>query len=571
MKNTLTVIIMILFVLTGCTNSGEHEGCSNEYKEAVTTEVPAIPTAILNTVSPDRSEEIIAGTGAVKTVMPPEISREGMPEGSLNQTNKNAEITPTRNTIEEIFELPRTSPTEEVVEEVAEETGSGPEIKAVYAENALSGIVEVPDKGLPVTNEVQESPKSPPADPVGILQVPADEDVEIRPELHGKKADPPAAASDVPEKEPTGVEETEIIAAAPPVSLEMPTKEFLAGTDILPAAEETEPRVGTSREDISVKPRPAGIERIALLPLENLTEKAGFLKQINTVLTYHLEKKGVEVVHGSSLDDYICEQRIRSAGLVPEELAHKLRDKFDVTAIMTGSVISFSSEKTPKLGILMRLIDSSSGRIRWAGYAYATGDDFSTILGLGRISSIYSLIPRVIGDLLKSLSAEKLNEEMGSLPKVALMPFKNNSDFKYAGKIAMYMFMVELLKNQRFEPIEYGNTRNRIIKLRIRQRGELDFDSIKKLSEPLGADAVLIGVVDGYSKETEMLSSSEVAITARLINSSKNRIVWYNTHRLRGEDKGITLNWGTAGAVHNLAYNVVIRMVKDMGLAQRLN
>ncbi len=304
--------------------------------------------------------------------------------------------------------------------------------------------------------------------------------------------------------------------------------------------------------------------RIALLPFENLTDEREVIKHVIPAITYHLENKGIEVISGEGLNDFLCGKRVRSSGQVSRELAEALKKEFDVKAILTGSVLSFNADENPRFGVLVRLIDAYSGTILWAGYETAAGDDFETILGLGKIKSIYSLIPKVMENLFSSFDQEMLYKKEGAERKVAVLPFQNNSKYKHAGKIAMYMFLVEMLKNQAYEPIEYGNTRNQIINLRIWNRGAMDYESIRALSEPLDAVGILLGVVDSYSMGLDVSASPKVAITARLIDSGKSRIIWYNSHELSGEDEVIALDWGRIKSVHKVAHNVVVHMVKEM-------
>ena len=363
---------------------------------------------------------------------------------------------------------------------------------------------------------------------------------------------------------------------------EMPTpvlpdkEDGIAMTASLPAETEEKPseessvKTGTVQEEVAaVENAPEdNREKIVLLPLENLTDEIDILKHVSPVLAYRLEKKGLKVLYGDNINNYICKERIRSSGLVSKELAVKLKEEFGAIAIVTGSIVSYSTDDDPKFGVLVRVIDSSSGAILWADYASATGEDFTTILGLGTIKSIHSLVPRVIDKLLASFTAEKLHEEKKSARKVVVMPFQNNTLYRNSGKIVMYMFLVELLKNKEFEPIEYGNTREQIINLRIRHRGELDYESVNALSGPLVADGIVLGVVDSYLNKIDDTTSPKVGITARLIDSSNNRIIWYNSHQLNGEDEVIALGWGRIKSVHKVAQKLVAWLVNDMGAAK---
>jgi TolB-like protein len=305
--------------------------------------------------------------------------------------------------------------------------------------------------------------------------------------------------------------------------------------------------------------------RVALLTLENLSDNKNALKHVMPVLLGQLEKKGLEVVDEDSLNNFLCKERVRATGYVSKELAGKIKKEFKAKNIVAGSIISFSTGENPKFGILARLIDSSDGGILWADYASATGDDFVTIFGLGKVRTIFSLIPRVMDKLFASFSIEGLHREIEPSYRVAVMPFQNDSDFKNAGIIAMYMFTIELLKNQKFEPIEYGNIRNLIVSLRIRNRGDLNYKNISAFSEQLGASGILLGVVDNYKNGMAVSSSPKVGMSARLLDGRTNKILWYNSHQLSGEENIIVFDWGRIRSVHTVASKVASNLVKKMG------
>ncbi|MBI4682024.1 MAG: hypothetical protein HY757_02855 [Nitrospirae bacterium] len=319
----------------------------------------------------------------------------------------------------------------------------------------------------------------------------------------------------------------------------------------------------------AVKKRPVKVvrNRVALLPFDNLTEDKTALRHVMPFLIGRLEERGLEVVDEDNLNSLLCKERVRETGYVSKEIARKIREEFGAETVLAGAIISFSTQETPKFGILARLIDSNDGRILWADFASATGDDFITILGLGKLQTVFSLIPRVTDMLFADFKIEGLQKKAEPSYKIAVMPFLNNSDRKNAGIIAMYMFIIELLKNQKFEPIEYGNIRDIIVSLRIRNKGELNFNNINALSEPLSANGILVGIVDSYENGLDNASAPRVAITARLLDGRTGKILWYNSHELSGEENIVILDWGRIRAVHKVAYDVVANLVKKMGAA----
>ena len=339
-------------------------------------------------------------------------------------------------------------------------------------------------------------------------------------------------------------------------------------TETVPPGEEEAKPVDKPEAIASAVPVEETGNRVAVFPFENFSDNKNALKYVMPVLIGHLGKKGVEVVDEERLSEYLCNERVRSTGYVSKELARKIKEKFKVKAILVGSVISFSTGKNPEFGILARLIDPSDGGILWADYASATGEDFTGILGLGRLSTVFSLIPKVMDTLLTSFYVKTLQGETEHSYRIAVMPFQNNTDFRNAGMIAMYMFMVELLKNKKFEPIEYGNIRDLIVSLRIRNRGELDYNNMNVLSEKLGASGILLGAVDNFTKGAAASSPPKAAVSARLLDGGNNKILWYNNRQLSGEENVIAFDWGRIRSVHTVAYRVVESLVKNMGLKQ---
>jgi TolB-like protein len=355
------------------------------------------------------------------------------------------------------------------------------------------------------------------------------------------------------EEEEKPVDEEPVIAEEPP------------GEEEVSAMDERMEEPVDDREEIQ-EGLPALVERnsVAIFPFENFTEDMNALNHVSPLLIERLEKKGFSVVDQDSLVDYLCKERVRSTGYVSKELAGKIRTKFKVSTILTGSIISFSEEDNPSFGVMARLIDSSDGEILWADYASATGEDFMTILKLGKVNTVFGLIPRVVDRLFASFTSEDFSGEVESSRRVVVMPFRNNSDFSYAGKIAMYMVIIELLKSREFTPVEYGNVRNLVVSLQIRNKGELSFNNISGLSDALHAGGIVVGVVDNYSQGIGIDSPPEVGMRVRLINGRDNRIIWYNSAQSRGDEKVIALDWGRIRSVHGVAYQAVSKLVKKM-------
>ncbi len=308
--------------------------------------------------------------------------------------------------------------------------------------------------------------------------------------------------------------------------------------------------------------------KIALFPFENFSDDKDVLKQVIPVLRNRLENKGLEILDDESLNRFLLKERIRYSGYISKDVARKIESELNVKAILTGSVNSFSAAENPIVGLSARLIDSSSGQILWANHASASGEDFITILGMGKIGSVGKLIPKVADRLLDSFNAELPRKEVESTYRIAVMPFQNKGKAKDAGMIATYMALAELFKHRRFVPVEYGDIRKSVVNLSVRRKGELDYRSIDELSKSLDVDGFLVGTVEGYSAQLDTMSPPEVVISIRLIDAHKKRILWYDSCQMNGDDGIFIFDWGKLRTVDEVASRVISTLIKKMERAK---
>ncbi len=309
--------------------------------------------------------------------------------------------------------------------------------------------------------------------------------------------------------------------------------------------------------------QPSRKETIALFPFENFSEDRNALPMVMPLIKNKLEEKGFEVLDDDSLNKFLLKERIRSTGYISKDIAEKIGEELNVKAIMVGSVNSFSIGGNPRVGFSARLVDSSDGDILWANHAAATGEDFTTILGLGRITTIEKLTYEVIDKLLDSFSTIPPAKEKESTYRIAVMPFQNKSKLKDVGMIATYMFIVELFKNKKFISLEYGDVRRLIVDLRIREKGELDFQDTEAIKGTAGVDGIIVGTVEMYN-ESEGTVPPEVGINARLIDTHKNKILWSNYGQMKGDDDIFMLDWGRIRSTENVACEVIKKLVKEL-------
>lgn len=71
--------------------------------------------------------------------------------------------------------------------------------------------------------------------------------------------------------------------------------------------------------------------------------------------------------------------------------------------------------------------------------------------------------------------------------------------------------------------------------------------------------------VGRYTYGTNASSVPKVGLTARLLDAHENRIVWYNSLQLSGEEDIIAFDWGSVRQVDKLAYKAVSELVEKIG------
>lgn len=306
-------------------------------------------------------------------------------------------------------------------------------------------------------------------------------------------------------------------------------------------------------------------ETIAIFPFDNFSEDKNALPLVMPLLKNHIEEKGFKVVDEDSLNKFLLKERIRATGYVSRETATKLREELNVGAILVGSINSFTNGDNPHAGFTARLVRSSDNRIIWANHAAATGKDFITILGIGEIKDINKLAVKVLEELFDGFTIVPPDKQPESLYKIAVMPFQNKSSVRNAGKAATYMFIVELFKSEKFQPLEYGDIRSLIIELRVRDRGELDYKTTGAMSDLKGIDGIIVGTVEIYKEGVDISLPPEALISARLIDARNKRILWSDFFQSKGDDDIIMLDWGRIMSVEDVAYKVISKLVKEMG------
>jgi len=118
--------------------------------------------------------------------------------------------------------------------------------------------------------------------------------------------------------------------------------------------------------------------RVALLPIFNDKYPAENLRVLDAAFNTELTKKSVfEVVpiSRSAMESLFGERQLNSVENLPADLMAKLRDRYGVDGILFTDITHYSPYRPISIGVRAKLIDASSGEVRWAfDYLFDSGN-----------------------------------------------------------------------------------------------------------------------------------------------------------------------------------------------------
>jgi curli biogenesis system outer membrane secretion channel CsgG len=136
------------------------------------------------------------------------------------------------------------------------------------------------------------------------------------------------------------------------------------------------------------------------------------------------------------------------------------------------------------------------------------------------------------------------------IKKIAVMPFKAPKED--LGSSVADVFMTELLRTSRYDVLE----RNRMSQVLSEAELALAGVSSSKAAEVgsmMGADAVVIGTVDEYSRVKHgWHEDAFIGMTARLIDCKSGQVVWSVDLAKRADDKNATLSEHMRTVAHEM-------------------
>lgn len=317
---------------------------------------------------------------------------------------------------------------------------------------------------------------------------------------------------------------------------------------------------------------------IAIFPVENLGGTVAPLGEIRTLLKEGLMGYGFGVLEDDVLDKVITRHRVRYTAAVEKVISRALRDETGVDAILIPSVELYDNASPPKVAMFCRLVSTGDDpAILWIDGTGIAGDDSPGILGLGLIEEPRALLAKAVGSLVRSLAqygskgGNNLTRGMGASkfrPKIvyrsdgvdsqkkysiAVVPFFNKTDRRYAGEIIALHMIRNLMAFQNFEIVEPGIVREQLLRFRIIMSEGVSLPDTDTILNAVNADLVLNGEVLDYQDYLGPAGNAKVDFSVLFIERKTRKVVYSSYSQNTGNDGVLFFEWGKVNTAHAMA------------------
>ncbi len=333
---------------------------------------------------------------------------------------------------------------------------------------------------------------------------------------------------------------------------------------------------------------PAGAKgfTVAVYPVENLSGAAAPLREVRQALVAQLRERGFRVIDEDAFQKFMSKHRIRYTGGLDAETAEAFKREIGVDGVLVTEIGLISEVYPPKFALTSRLVSTGAGpAILWMDTVGMAGDDSPGILGLGMIYDPKVLQSKVEGHLVQSLTdyfagkKEPRGTSRKFRPKasfrspvldperkyrVAVVPFYNRSDRRYASELMALQFVQHLREVPNFTVIEPGLIRDQLLKFRIILKEGVSIPNAEVIFDNLKADLILTGYVMDYEDYQGSYGKPKVDFSVSLLERKSEEVVWSSNSYNTGDDGVFFFDCGrvnTAGVMASRMTRAIVDMM----------
>lgn len=339
---------------------------------------------------------------------------------------------------------------------------------------------------------------------------------------------------------------------------------------------------GSATELMQDSPVPENNPLIAVLPVSNLSVTPAPLEDIRRSLTDDFKRQDFNVLPEEVLERFLAKHRIRYVGGITRTIARDLKWETGAESVLITSLELYSEVPPPKISLTSRLVSTGGDpTILWMDAVGIAGDDSIGILELSLVEDPKKLLRKALRRLSTSLAGylagerprvEKQREiikfwprvfyrspimEPGRRYTVAVLPFFNLSERKFAGNIIGRHFVRQLRTLENFTVLEPGVIRDALLRMRIIMHDGISLADASALFSRLNADLILAGTVFDYQDYQGTTGRPVVDFSALLLEKKSLEVVWNCRSSNKGDDGVFFFDWGKINTAQALASEMV--------------
>jgi hypothetical protein len=329
--------------------------------------------------------------------------------------------------------------------------------------------------------------------------------------------------------------------------------------------------------------------KIAIFPVFNISGSPAPLQHIRRLLEDKLKASGETVIDEDVLENTFAKHRIRYIGGLDSPAAVSIKQETGADVALITSLEHYSIVVPPKISLTSRLVTTGHRiRILWMEGVGLAGDDSPGLLDLGLIDNPDTLLEmaleQILGELTEFLSTGQQKADLPTprgkhrprvifrspvldpaLPYVvAVMPFLNFSERKFAGDIMDLHFVRQMTAQENLTVIEPGVVRQALLRGRIIMGDGISMADAGLMARLLSADLILSGKVMNYQDFQGRAATPRVDFSAEIMEKNSNEVVWAVQSYNRGNDGVFFFDWGRVNTAFVMASEMVQLAVENM-------
>jgi len=274
--------------------------------------------------------------------------------------------------------------------------------------------------------------------------------------------------------------------------------------------------------------------------------------------------------------------RLRNGDRAPASQLQRLGTELGADFLVSTTLHDADRRLVPSLTASARVYSGATGTLVYAAFRGGSGLDGETVLGLGAIEDLESLVPVVVRGLLEGLppagdgalppAAGALRAELGTL---AIVPFSGSTARRSTRSAEA---VTEAARARLFDEgvavVSPNETYEILRRLQAGAWGGVTAPTRDALREGAGVETILTGAVEAYETAgSESEPEPRVAVAVRLVDAASGRILWTASSEREGWDhqglfrRGRIHSRGTLTA--RIMERFTARLEKERGRAGR--